>query len=160
MIFAVSSSSVILGVCLTVWFLVALISLVVEIETFQLVSVWFFIGSVAAIITTAIAPKNVVGIFIQLVVFTVVSVITLLLFRPLCKKKLKVDSEASKDINSMIGLTGLCLSTVNETEGFVDINGTTWSARAGEEIVEGSKIHIVKQDNLILYVEKIKEEKK
>lgn len=160
MFFAVSQSSVILGVCLAVWFVVALIALVAEIETFQLVSVWFFIGAIAAIITTAIAPKNTVGIIIQLDVFITVSVITLLAFRPLCKKKLNVSPEVSKDINSMIGLVGTALTEINSVEGMAMINDTRWSAVSNTKIEEGKKVKIVEQNNLVLQVEELKEESK
>lgn len=149
-------TNTLLYVCLAIWFIVAIVSLVIEIETFQLVSVWFVVGAIGAMITTAIAPKDKWGVVWQLVIFILVSVITLLAVRPLCRKRLKVDPEANKDINSMIGLTGIALSDIDSKSGQVRINDTTWSAQASLEIKEGTRIRIVKQDNLTLIVEEEK----
>ena len=65
-----------------IWIGFAIIMAVVEASTTQLVSLWFVLGAVAAAISTIFSPS----IFVQLVVFLVVSALSLLITRPLVKR--------------------------------------------------------------------------
>ncbi|MBQ1830643.1 MAG: hypothetical protein II116_06290 [Ruminococcus sp.] len=57
-----------------IWIGFAIVMAVVEASTTQLVSLWFVLGAVAAAISTIFTPS----IFVQLVVFLVVSAMSLL----------------------------------------------------------------------------------
>ena len=68
------------------WLLVAVIFGVVEAATVQLMSIWFAVGAVAAMVASLFGA----GIWLQLVVFFVVAFLVLVFTRPLVKKVLKV----------------------------------------------------------------------
>ena len=61
------------------WFIAFVILLLIELVTVNLVTIWFAIGAIAAIITTIFTDS----ILIQSIVFVVVSVIALLITKPL-----------------------------------------------------------------------------
>ncbi len=80
------------------WLAILIITIVVEIETVQIVSIWFSAGAIAALI---LASFN-VNTTIQIVTFVLVSVTLLILTRPFVKKFNKSKTENST-VESMIG---------------------------------------------------------
>ena len=69
------------------WFIAFLVFLFVELITVNLVTIWFAIGAIAAAATTMLTDS----VVIQAIVFVVVSVISLLITKPLVKKFKKFD---------------------------------------------------------------------
>ena len=86
-------------------------------------------------------------------VFVIVSVASLLLFRPFLRKNQK-DKEASGVEEKYIGKTAKAIKTINKNEGAISIYGERWEARAlnDNEIPEGSEVEIVKNDSLTMFV--------
>ena len=80
------------------WLAVVVVAVVVEIETVQLVSVWF---AASGLVTMILAAFN-CSIEIQLYVFVILSVVLFALSRPIVKKINKSKSDNST-IESMIG---------------------------------------------------------
>ena len=80
------------------WLAVVVIAIIVEIETLQIVSIWF---AVSGLVTMILAAFN-CPIEIQIIVFVVLSVILFLCSRPIVKKINRSKSENST-IESMIG---------------------------------------------------------
>lgn len=80
------------------WLAVVVIAIIIEIETVQIVSIWF---AASALVTMILAAFN-CPLDIQLIVFVLLSVILLLVSRPLVKKLNKGKSENST-VESMIG---------------------------------------------------------
>lgn len=90
-------------------------------------------------------------------VFVVVSVASLLLFRPFLRNNQK-DKEASGVEEKYIGKTAKVLEKVTKYSGVITLYGERWEARllnSEEEIPENSEVKIIKNDSLIMYVEKI-----
>lgn len=90
-------------------------------------------------------------------VFVVVSVASLLLFRPFLRNNQK-DKEASGMEEKYIGKTAKVVEKVTKYSGVITLYGERWEARLSEseeEIPENSEVKIVKNDSLIMYVEKI-----
>ena len=90
-------------------------------------------------------------------VFVVVSVASLLLFRPFLRKNQK-DKEASGVEEKYIGKTAKVVEKVTKYSGVITLYGERWEARLSEseeEIPENSEVKIIKNDSLIMYVEKI-----
>lgn len=90
-------------------------------------------------------------------VFVIVSVASLLLFRPFLRKNQK-DKEASGVEEKYIGKTAKVVEKVTKYSGVITLYGERWEARfseSEEEIPENSEVKIVKNDSLIMYVEKI-----
>lgn len=124
-----------------VWASLFIVTLVVEILTFELVSVWFSIGSLVAFIL-AICK---VGVTIQIVVFLVVSVVLLASLRFICVKFLK-NSKEKTNLDSLIGTVYPLKSEITEdTPGEITINGIDWRvvSKDGKPIKVGERVKIV-----------------
>ena len=78
-----------------VWICAAVLFGIFESLTAQLVSVWFVIGAVAALVSSLAGAE----FYVQIIVFIAVSVLMLLITRPLVKKKLIVKSEPTNAVH-------------------------------------------------------------
>lgn len=117
---------------------------VLEAATTQLVSIWFVIGAAAGLISSLCdAP-----IYLQIVLFVAITVLALVITRPLVKKYIKPQIVPT-NADSVIGKTAVVIEDIDNinAKGFVKIDGKIWSARS----TDGSEI---KKDSLVL-VEKI-----
>lgn len=96
---------------------------------------------------------------IQLAVFLVASLVSLFGLRTLVKKVF-IGDEKDDDADSIMAKGGeKCVVTTAiypPAEGQVKFSGTFWRAEAEENIEEGEIIEILKQENLLMYVKKIK----
>ncbi len=135
------------------WLVVIVVAAVVEGATAQLVSIWFVAGGVGALIADLCGAD----LWLQAVVFVVVSAVTLLATRPLVKKLLnfkRVDTNAGR----YIGKTGIVIIEINNMLGVGQVNvlGSIWTARSedssvievGEHVliksIEGVKVIVTK----------------
>ena len=68
-----------------VWIAVTAVAIIVEAISAQLLSIWFALGGIAALLTSFLTDK----IAVQVIVFCVVSAVSLAVIFPLAKKSLK-----------------------------------------------------------------------
>ncbi len=139
---------------LILWFFIAIAALVVEVHTAALVSAWFIVGSFCSMIVAAIWPTAYVA---QVIVFVVVSILSLWFVRPILKNKFKIDSKKQSiydSINTMIGYKGFAETEIDKNGGKANINGTSWDAVSEEPILKGSKVIVTKENNILLTVKK------
>lgn len=89
-------------------------------------------------------------------VFLITSLASLLLFRPFLRKNMK-NGEASGIRQKYINRTARVTSKITKYSGTITLYGERWEARIenGEEIEENSKVKILRNDSLIMYVEKV-----
>lgn len=80
------------------WLIVVIIAVIIEISTYQIVSVWF---AVSGLITMILASFN-CPIEIQIIVFVILTAVLFVLSRPLVKKIQNKKSDNST-VESMIG---------------------------------------------------------
>lgn len=129
---------------LIIWGIVFAVMVIVELTTFQLISIWFAAGALVSFITAVCGA----GTGVQLLVFTVVSILLLLLTRPLLKK-LTVGKIQPTNMELDVGKTAVVIEEVNNAldTGRAKLNGVDWKAvsRDGSVIPEGS---IVKIDDI------------
>lgn len=137
------------------WLILAVILGVIEALTVSLISVWFAIGALAAIIP---AYFN-VPIWGQILVFLAVSAIAFAFTKRFFKDVIKVEKQPTNS-DSLIGTDGIVTSCINNLEGAgkVFISGLTWSAKSetGEDIPEGAVVTVLKIEGATLVV-KIKD---
>lgn len=132
------------------WFIAFVILLVIELVTVNLVTIWFAIGAVAAIITTIFTDS----ILIQSIVFVVVSVIALLITKPLIKKFKKFEVEPTNS-DRVIGKIGDVTKKIGKNKyGEVKVYGNTWTASSKEVIEVGERVKVLSIDGVKLIVEK------
>lgn len=139
---------------LVFWAVAIVVFGILEAITAQLVSIWFLIGSVGALIAAVCnAP-----IWMQIVVFIAISVLALLLTKPLVKKYIKPKMQKT-NADRCIGSEGIVLEEINNLSatGQVKVNGNVWTARAsnGEIIPVNTVVIIDKIEGVKLLVTKI-----
>jgi len=132
------------------WFIAFIILLIIELATVNLVTIWFAIGAVAAIISTIFTDS----IAIQAIVFGVVSLVSLLITKPLIKKFKGFEVEPTNS-DRVIGKTGEVTKKISSNKyGEVKIFGNTWTATSEEELDVGQKVKVLSIDGVKLIVKK------
>lgn len=135
------------------WFILTLVLIFIELVTVNLVSVWFAIGAVAAMISTFFTDV----FWAQVVVFIIVSAISLVITKPLTRK-LKIQNIVPTNLDRVIGKRGEVLKKITpDTYGEVKVFGTVWTAASDQEIEVGTKVFVERIEGVKLIV--IKEEK-
>ena len=138
-----------------VWIIVFLIGVIVESQTPQLVSIWFGIAAAIALVC-AIADFS---IYIQLIVFSTISVVLVVATRPLAKK-LTNNTEVKTNADKLIGKIGTILKTIEpDNKGIVKVDFQEWTAISlnGKLIEENTKVVIKGIDGNKLIVDIIEE---
>ena len=139
-----------------VWIAAIVIFGVMEAATAGLTSIWFVLGSVAALIVAICNGP----IWLQISLFFVVSIVTLAATRPLVAKLMKKDIKPTNADRVLGGLARVTERIDNDVPtGAVYIDGKTWSARSssGESIEPDTMVHVVRMEGVKLYVEAEKE---
>jgi membrane protein implicated in regulation of membrane protease activity len=110
-----------------------------------LISIWFCVGATAAWIGDMVS----LSFNLQLIIFLVVSLISLICTRPLVKKFMKPSNESRTNVNSLIDKEAVVTQKIDNLHGNgeVKINGQFWTARS----CDGSII----AENCVVIIEKI-----
>ena len=137
------------------WLVLLVIFVVAEALTTTLVSIWFAAGALVALI---IAVLN-LPIGLQAGAFIVISLVLLILTRPIARKIL--DPKITKtNFDRIIGEIGLVEEEINNLEGrgSVSVKGSVWTARSTDdkEIPIGSKVKITRIEGVKVFVTEIK----
>ena len=124
----------------------------IEALTVGIVSIWFALGSLAALIAAALHA----GTWLQVTVFLTVSVIALILTRPLIKKKI-LPNTTPTNTDMLIGGAGVVEDSIDNIAGTgsVKIQGKVWSAKSenGDNIASGNIVIVVRIEGVKLIVE-------
>ena len=101
-----------------IWIAIALVMGIIEASTAQLVSVWFVIGGLAAAVSCIFTDN----VFIQIAVFLIVSIASLLATRPFVKKITKF-GKTKTNLDSTVGKTAVVTSDIDNriSEGAVSV---------------------------------------
>lgn len=148
-----------MGAMFWVWLAVIVATVVVELITMELVSVWFTIG---AIVPFILAATNAVGWEIQVVIFVVVSAVLVLALRKITKKFLLRNSNEKTNLEAIIGKEYRMLTETDfDTIGTLKINDIVWNAvgKNQQEIKKGEIVRVLKVDGNKLIVEKVEPKK-
>lgn len=122
------------------WIVVLVATILIEFATFNLVTVWFAVGSIAALILAAFD----VDVLIQFFVFLTVSGVLLLLVRPLTKKFMKTEIVRT-NLDRVVGMIGtITVAVVPNELGEVRVNGMLWKAYCPQGLTynEGERVEI------------------
>ena len=134
-----------------IWIAVIIAAVVVEVASMQLLSIWFAIGGVAALITSFLTDN----IVIQIVVFIVVSVIALAMIFPIVRKSLKKE-HVKTNADRYIGKLAVVTEEISniDAKGQVKVDNQIWSARSddGSDIPVGTKVKVLRIEGVKLIV--------
>lgn len=135
----------------TLWLIVMVLFLVVEAVTVGLVCIWFAAGALAALLCAIFGG----GVWLQVVLFLVVSAVTLYFTRPLVKKYVNAKVEPT-NADIVIGKECRVTETIDNIEGTVAVyvDGKTWTARSenDETIQTGTLVTALRIDGVKLIV--------
>ncbi len=133
------------------WGVIFVISLIAEIASMQLISIWFTVGSVGAFI----AAMKGVGFPGQLGIFVAISVVLLLVTRPLLAK-LRVNTEPRTNADKNIGETAVIIEEVDPAlgTGRARIGGVDWIAvsETGEILPAEAIVVVTRVEGAKLFV--------
>ncbi|MGL4670319.1 MAG: NfeD family protein [Methanobacteriaceae archaeon] len=91
----------------------------------------------------------------QIAIFIIVSVVCILLSRPLAKRLTKNTPEKKVGSERLIGEEGIVLEDISENKiGTVKIIGDTWKASSTDEILKGELVRVKEIKGTRLIVEK------
>ena len=134
-----------------VWLVILAVMIVLEIFSLGLTTIWFGIGAIGAAIVSWMGY----GIWVQLIVFAVLSVIAMAVFRPLAVKYLNKDKEKT-NIDGVVGEVVVVTKEINNemAAGEVQLNGMSWTARSqdGRVIPEAERVTVVSVQGVKLIV--------
>lgn len=135
-----------------IWLGLLIVFTIVEASTVTLVSVWFIGGSLVALIASLLGAE----LWLQVLLFLLVSIVLLLCLRPLAKKYLtpkKIQTNSPANIGKLAVVTE-DIDNLNAT-GAVRLSGVFWTARSvsGEPISAGTIVRICEIEGVKLFVE-------
>ena len=135
-----------------IWIAAVIIFGVAEALTAGLVSIWFVLGAVAGLITAVLGGP----IWLQVVLFFLVSIATLIATRPLVRK-LSKKGQVATNADRVLGGTARVTETIDNTipTGEVYIDGKTWTARSqsGAVIAAETLVTVIRMEGVKLYVD-------
>ena len=134
-----------------VWLAVVVIMAIAEGMTAQLVSIWFVVGGVAALIASVCSAP----IWLQVVLFIGVTLLTLIVTRPFVKKVMRFQ-KTETNADRYIGSDGLVILEINKElgQGQVNVSGSIWTARTVDNAIlpVGARVRVENIEGVKLMV--------
>lgn len=134
-----------------VWVIVMALAAFVEAATPVLVSIWFSVGALVAMLAAYFGAS----LTVQLLLFVFVSIAALVGARPLAKRF--VDPHiVPTNADRLLGAKAQVTEEINNehASGAVYIDGKTWTARSedGDIIPAGEQVEVIRMEGVKLFV--------
>lgn len=137
----------------SIWLIIFIVLVIIELLTINLVTIWFAIAAVFALLVDIITRNT----MLEIIVFTVSSFLLLLLTKPLIKK-IKVKKIEATNLDMVINKVGIVTEDILDDKiGEVKVLGKKWSAYSNAKVLKGERVKILSIDGVKLKVEKIGE---
>ncbi len=139
-----------------VWLVIMGILIAIEASTANFVTIWFAIGAFGATLGSVFG----MSVFGQICLFVALSVVSLILTKPLVTKKLNFE-KAKTNADAVIGKTAVVCEDItgDKFAGRVKADGKDWSAISadGSDILKDTVVVVKDIQGVRLVVEKIKD---
>ena len=123
------------------WIVLAIAFLIAEFGTVTLISIWFVVGALAALVACLLGAP----LWLQVLIFAVVSLAMLLLLRPFLRKFVD-PHKVPTNVDAMIGKEALVTEEIDNLLGVgtVKVGGVQWTARSasGAHIPVGTVVTV------------------
>ena len=134
---------------IVIWAVLVVVFLVLEAGTVALVSIWFALGALAALVAALLGA----AMWLQVAILLAVSVLLLALLW----KKVHAKAIGTKtNVDSVIGAEGYVTEAIDNLSytGRVKLGGITWAARStsGEPIAVGSLVKVDRVEGVKVFV--------
>ena len=134
-----------------VWLVAMIACIVVELSTVSLTCIWFALGALAALLAGLFGAP----FWLQLVWFFVVSILALVVTRPLVKKFINGKTQPT-NADMVIGQSCVVLEPISNLSatGSVKVGGKVWTARSanGTVFAPGERVVAVRIEGVKLIV--------
>ena len=133
------------------WLAAMVVFLAAEAMTVTLVSIWFAVGSLGAIVVALLGG----GLMLQITVFLLLAILLLLSLRSVVRRHI-TPRITRTNVDSIIGSTGIVLTPINNVAalGQVQVGGVEWSARStdGSHISAGTLVRVDRIEGVKVFV--------
>ena len=140
-----------------IWLVLTAIFVIVEAATVGVVSAWFAVGALCAMGAALLEWE----LWIQIIIFSVVSVVLLLSLRPILRKYY-TPRLTRTNMDAVIGTQGLIIEAVDNLEGTgrIKLGGMEWTARStnGQKIPVGTLAKVDKIEGVKVFLTPVKKE--
>lgn len=146
-------------ICLIIYTIIFIVTLIAEILTDQLVCVWFTIGSLCGLVTNAITRNN--CWWVSIIIFVIVSFASLIIFLVFFRKLVFKNRETKTNAQELIGEEFNTISETDPNSGYAKIKvfGIIYNVSCDETLALDDKVKIADIKGNHLIVKKVKEEK-
>ena len=139
------------------WLAALIVLILVEAATVGLVSLWFALGALAALLTSFWVNS----IWVQLGIFLAVSLVTLLVIRPLARRYI-TPRQVATNADRAVGAEGIVTQAIDnlKASGQVSVQGSVWTARAQGDVFipAGTTVKVLRIEGVKLIVSPVREE--
>mgnify|MGYP001125220220 CR=1 FL=1 len=134
-----------------IWLVLLILFAVVEALTVGLGSVWFAAGALVALLSTYFTGN----VWVQIVLFLLVSIATMAVLRPLARKYV-LPTVVPTNADRVIGQEAVVTEGIDNLtgKGAVVVFGVAWTARSedGSPIPEGTRVTVKRIEGVKLFV--------
>jgi len=126
-----------------IWAIAIVVFIVAEAATVGLVSIWFAVGALGALLVSVLGGK----LWLQITVFVILTAVTLLLTRPLVSKYVNNKSQPT-NADRLIGTKCMVTEKIDNltATGTVNAGGKVWSARSADDsVIEPGSLAVVER---------------
>lgn len=139
-----------------IWIVAIVVFLIAEALTTGLVTIWFAVGALAALVAAIFGAP----VWLQVIWFFVISIAAFCVTRPLAKKYVNNKTQPT-NADMLIGHACLVTEAIENVEGkgAVSVGGKIWSARAADDsdIPAGVRTTVLRIEGVKLIVEPLHE---
>lgn len=134
-----------------VWAVVSIVCLILELSSGDFFIICFSIGAVFSIVAAVLG----LGIYWQLFIFAIFSLLSVLFVRPVALRYLhKNDPNKPSNADALIGRTGKVTEPITAgSNGYVQIDGDLWRAVSNSDIPVGTTVRVIGRESTIITVE-------
>lgn len=138
-----------------IWLVLFVVFVAVELNTAQMVSIWFSIGCIGAGVVSVITESQ--NLTYELIAFAATTTVALILTRPFVKKVTRTEPTPT-NADALPGQTAVVTEEIDNinAKGTVTVKGAVWTARTESDVTdiipEGSVVEIVRIDGVKLIV--------
>ena len=134
-----------------VWLALMVVFVLLEAGTVSMVSIWFAVGALAAMVASLLSAP----LWLQIVLFAVISTALLLALRPFVRKF--INPRLTKtNVDAIIGAEGFVTETIDNlaAAGRVKIGHMEWAARSssGEKLEPGTRVQVDRVEGVKVFV--------
>ncbi len=134
------------------WLVLLIVMIVIEVLTLGLTSIWFAGGALIAVLASFVGAP----VWLQVILFFVVSLLLLFFTRPVAVKYFNRD-RVKTNVESMVGRQAIVVSEIDNIQGIgqVAVSGQEWSARSCDDKVRipvGAVVNVVAINGVKLIV--------